>query len=144
MKEPVVVDITFVGPERSLNKFQPVNVATGTLSSGIRIPARSLPSASAWGMKAGKAEPGGGNAAGPCWAPANRYPRTFGGSERSSLPSIVVWKGEATRPQYSYDEFVYMIFGQNCSFIRWVSNPSRRPVSESTCGVSLNGKMLTG
>src|SRR5207249_8091302 len=63
---------------------------------------------------------------------------------RSSFPSIVVCRGEATRPQYSYDEFVYMIFGQNCSFIRCVNRPSRRPVSGSSCSASLKGKTLTG
>src|SRR5206468_5775782 len=46
----------FVGPERSLYKFQPVNVANGTRSSGMRMPGMSLPSGSACGIKAGNVE----------------------------------------------------------------------------------------
>src|SRR5262245_61424306 len=76
---------------------------------------------------------GGGKAAGRCCAPANRYARTFVNIETSSLPSTAVCKSDATRPQYSYDELVYMIFGQNCSFIRWVNMPSRSRVSGSSC-----------
>src|SRR5436190_15507763 len=56
MKEPVVVAMTFVGPDRSLYKFQPVNVAKGTRSSGMRMPGMSLSSGSACGNKAGKEE----------------------------------------------------------------------------------------
>ncbi len=41
-----MLDISSPGPDFSLNKFQPVYVASGTCCSGIRTPAISLPSRS--------------------------------------------------------------------------------------------------
>ena len=55
--EPVSDTSSFVGPERSLKKFQPRYVASGTAISGMRMPGRSFPSVSTCGTSIGKAEP---------------------------------------------------------------------------------------
>ena len=52
-----MLESTPAGPERSLNRFQPVYVASGTASSGIFTPARPLPSASTCGTRIGNAVP---------------------------------------------------------------------------------------
>src|SRR5438067_1674507 len=52
-----MLDSTSVGPDRSLNRFEPVYVASGTDNSGILTPAMPLASASTCGTRIGNAVP---------------------------------------------------------------------------------------